>query len=132
MATIEDKIRDLEEKLKQAKAQKQQLEARKRIAESKAQRTIDTRKKILVGAIVLANVESGKFPKEKLLALLDSVLTRPDDRALFDLPAQLVEPVAPVVAPVDSPPRSAEPPSDPPEDPVVAGFRQIHQRNLRG
>lgn len=87
MAGIEDTIAALEAKLKQAKARKQKLEARKRAAERKVERSQDTRRKILVGAAILAKVERDEWPKEKLLAMLDSTLTRDDDRALFDLPA---------------------------------------------
>ena len=87
MATIEERIAALEAKLKQEKAKKQQLEARKRAAESKAKRAQDTRRKILVGAAILAKVERGEWPQDKLFALMDVSLTRPDDRALFDLPA---------------------------------------------
>lgn len=86
MASIEDKIAALETKLKQAKAQKQQIESRKRAADSKAKRSQDTRRKILVGAAILAKVERGEWPQDKLLAILDVALTRIDDRALFDLP----------------------------------------------
>ena len=86
MAGIEDKIAALETKLKQAKAQKQQIEARKRAAESKAKRSQETRRKILVGAAILAKVERGEWPQDKLLAMLDASLIRADDRALFDLP----------------------------------------------
>ena len=87
MAGIEDTIAALETKLKQAKARKQKLEARKRAAERKVERSQDTRRKILVGAAILAKVERDEWPKEKLLAMLDLTLTRDDDRALFDLPA---------------------------------------------
>jgi len=87
MATIEERIAALETKLKQEKAKKQQIEARKRAAESKAKRSIATRRKILVGAAILAKVERGEWPQDKLLAMLDASLTRADDRALFDLPA---------------------------------------------
>lgn len=87
MAGIEDTIAALEAKLKQAKARKQKLEARKRAAERKVERSQDTRRKILVGAAILGKVEREEWPKEKLLAMLDSTLTRDDDRALFDLPA---------------------------------------------
>ena len=87
MATIEERIAALETKLKQEKAKKQQIEARKRAAESKAKRSQDTRRKILVGAAILAKVERGEWPQDKLLAMLDVSLTRADDRALFDLPA---------------------------------------------
>ena len=85
MATIEERIAALETKLKQEKSKKQQIEARKRAAESKAKRSIDTRRKILVGAAILAKVESGEWPQDKLLAMLNASLTRADDRALFDL-----------------------------------------------
>ena len=87
MASIDDTITALEAKLKQAKAKRQQIEARKRAAESKVKRSQDTRRKILVGAAILAKVERGEWPQDKLLALLDASLTRADDRALFDLPA---------------------------------------------
>ncbi len=86
MATIEERIATLEQKLKQERAKKHQIEARKRAAESKAKRSIDTRRKILVGAAILAKVERGEWPQDKLLAMLDASLTRADDRALFDLP----------------------------------------------
>ena len=92
MATIEERIAALEAKLKQEKAKKQQIEARKRAAESKAKRSQDTRRKILVGAAILAKVERGEWPKDKLLAMMDATLTRADDRALFDLPAPTTDP----------------------------------------
>lgn len=86
MATIESTIANLEAKLKQAKAKKQQIEARKRAMETKEERAKDTRRKILVGAAILAKVERGDWPKAKLYAMLDSDLKRVDDRALFNLP----------------------------------------------
>jgi superfamily I DNA and RNA helicase len=98
MATIDERIAALETKLKQEKAKKQQIEARKRAAESKVKRSIDTRRKILVGAAILAKVERGEWPQEKLLAMLDASLTRIDDRALFDLPALPDTPAAQPVA----------------------------------
>jgi hypothetical protein len=95
MATIEERIAALETKLKQEKAKKQQIEARKRAAESKAKRLVDTRRKIMVGAAILAKVERGEWPQDKLLAMLDASLTRADDRALFDLlAAQPQQPTA--------------------------------------
>ena len=86
MATIDERIATLEAKLKQEKARKQLIEARKRAAESKLKRSQDTRRKILVGAAILAKVERDEWPESKLLALLDATLTRADDRALFGLP----------------------------------------------
>ena len=85
MSSIDDTIDTLTKKLKQAKAKKQQIEAKKRAAESKIERAKDTRRKILVGAAILAKVERDEWPEAKLLAMLDSTLTRADDRALFGL-----------------------------------------------
>ena len=85
MPGIEDRIADLERRLKQAKALKQQQVARERAAEKKRQRSEETRRKILVGAVILAKVERGEWPKERLRELMDQALTRADDRALFGL-----------------------------------------------
>lgn len=85
---IEVRIREAEERLKQLKAQRQKIEARKRAEEAKAKRAADTRRKILVGAVVLAAVERGEF--QELRAMLDQALTRDDDRELFGLPPRPV------------------------------------------
>ena len=98
MSILDDKISDLETKLKQAKAKRQQIEARQRAAESERKRTTDTRKKILVGAAVLNKVETDPGFLPRLTTMLDSFLTRPDDRALFDLPPKPAStPTEPVV-----------------------------------
>jgi large subunit ribosomal protein L7/L12 len=86
MATIDDTITALETKLKQAKSKKQKIEARKKAAEQKTTRANDTRRKILVGVVVLNQFDSGVLPKEQLMAMMDKALSRTDDRALFDLP----------------------------------------------
>ena len=87
MVTIDERITKLEAKLKQEKARKQQIEARQRSAELKRKRSDETRRKILVGAIILNKVERGEWPEDKLRAMLDSALIRADDRALFGLTA---------------------------------------------
>ncbi|WP_258001226.1 hypothetical protein [Janthinobacterium sp. ROICE36] len=81
----QQRVKDLEEKLKLAKALKQKVEARAKAAESKQKRAADTRRKILVGAAILAKVERGEWPKDKMLEMMSQQLTRDDDRALFDL-----------------------------------------------
>ena len=53
-----------------------------RLAELKA-RQDGTRRKILVGAILLARVDQGRFSEAELRKWLDEALTRKDDRALF-------------------------------------------------
>ena len=82
---IEDKIKALEEKLKQAKAQKATIEARKKAIETKVQRSQDTRRKVLAGAMVLEMMERDEATRQRFMERLDKYLTRADDRALFDL-----------------------------------------------
>ncbi|MBF0477359.1 MAG: mobilization protein C, partial [Deltaproteobacteria bacterium] len=43
------------------------------------------RRKVLVGAAVLAEADKNAAAKQKLMALLDQHLTRDIDRAVFDL-----------------------------------------------
>jgi len=78
-------IAQLEEKLRQLKAREQAAEARRRLLESRRKRKDDTRRKILVGAIVLAKVEQGEFPEARLRSWLEAALQRPDDRELFGI-----------------------------------------------
>lgn len=85
MATVDERIAALKEKLKQEQEKKAKIEAKKRAAEAKKVRADDTRKKVLVGAVILARVERGEWPADKLLAVMDKALTRSDDRALFGL-----------------------------------------------
>lgn len=93
MATIDEKIKTIETKLKQAKAKKQKMEGMKRASEMKAQRAQDTRKKILLGAYVLEEMQHVKHVpslykySEKTF---DSWLVRDDDRALFGLTPMVV------------------------------------------
>jgi hypothetical protein len=85
ISTITENIERLEERLKQLKAKRQRLEARKRTLESRRSRRDDTRRKILVGAVVLAKIDQGVFDAAVLNGWLDAALSRADDRALFDL-----------------------------------------------
>lgn len=84
MATIDEKIKALEIKLKQEKERKQKMESAKRAAETKAVRAADTRKKILLGSFLLKN-----FPEPLNLKVGDKhfidTLIRADDRAIFGL-----------------------------------------------
>ena len=85
MPKLDERISTMEQRLKQLKARQQRAEARKRTLDSKKKRQADTRRKILVGAIVLAQVERGEFPERELRELLGRWLDRDDDRALFGL-----------------------------------------------
>lgn len=79
------KIAELEAKLRQLKERQQAVEARRRTLESRRERKADTRRKILVGAIVMARVERGEITEAELRRWLDTALSRDDDRALFGL-----------------------------------------------
>jgi hypothetical protein len=89
MPKLDERIATLQERLQQLKAQQQRSAARQKAIESRRQRKEDTRRKILVGAVVLARIEQGRFPEADLRAWLDETLTRADDRALFELPDRL-------------------------------------------
>jgi len=80
-----DRIRALDERLARLRAEKIRLAARA----SQSERRRDTRRKILIGGAVLAAIEHEGVPalrtKTELLRWLDVQLTRPHDRAVFDL-----------------------------------------------
>lgn len=85
MVKIDERIEALQQRLQQLKAQQQRTVARQKALESQRHRKADTRRKILIGAIVLARVEQNRIPETELRAWLDEALTRSDDRALFGL-----------------------------------------------
>jgi hypothetical protein len=70
--------------MRRLRAERERLAARV----SHTERKRDTRRKILVGATVLAAVEQDGVPAfrntRELLEWLDTRLTRPHDRAVFD------------------------------------------------
>jgi hypothetical protein len=77
--------RSIEDRLAQLDAQRQALKARL----GKQERARDTRRKVLLGALVLHRLsedkrEFDKALKEWLQRELPGFLTRPDDKALFD------------------------------------------------
>ena len=71
----------LTEKRDQINAHIQAIKSR----EQTQKRKDDTRRKILIGAIVLKMVKSGEMPKERLAEILGKHLTKPNERKLFDL-----------------------------------------------
>jgi prefoldin subunit 5 len=85
-AKLDAQIDALQEKLKQLKIRQQNIEARKKAIASKRERKADTRRKILIGAVVMAKAEQKVMDEKLLRRWLDEALTRSDDRALFELP----------------------------------------------
>ena len=80
-----ERIESLEARLKQLKAKQQRSEARARTVQSRRARRDDLRRKVLVGATVLARVDQGLLEESVLRGWLEPVITRPEDRALFQL-----------------------------------------------
>jgi hypothetical protein len=83
--TIEEQIKKQQVKLAELKARKQAIEARVKASEAKKNRANDTRKKILVGAAVLAQIENNPEGQERTKQMLDKFLTKESDRRLFSL-----------------------------------------------
>ena len=81
MPKLDDQISTLQEKLTQLKLRQQRLDARKRAVDALRERKAMTRRKILVGGIVLTKVQQGEIDNELFRGWLDRALTRADDRA---------------------------------------------------
>ena len=79
-------------KLEELEAKKKRLDAEARKLKStisKKERTEDTRRKILLGSLLMAKVENGQWSQENLMGELDGFLTRDIDRKLFGLPEKV-------------------------------------------
>jgi AICAR transformylase/IMP cyclohydrolase PurH len=70
-------------------ASKADAEARELRRAMAGERAEDTRRKILLGALVQQMVEQGDMQQADLTARLDAFLVRDGDRTLFDLPSRV-------------------------------------------
>ncbi len=86
--TEAEKLAELEARKKALEAQMQAIQVRQKERLHKA----DSRRKVLVGAAVLAEAEKNPAAKQRLMALLDRYLSRPVDREVFDLAAKPTAP----------------------------------------
>lgn len=82
---IAERIDALEQRLKQLKTQQQRMEGRKRTQNARRERREELRKRILVGAVVLAKVEHGEIELALLQRWLEGALNKEEDRKLFGL-----------------------------------------------
>jgi hypothetical protein len=92
MATLDEQIAAAEARAEAARKRVQQLKTRQADAEARELRRViageraeDTRRKILMGALVLEMVERGEMTQADLMSKLDAFLVRDGDRKLFDL-----------------------------------------------
>jgi hypothetical protein len=83
---LDEQISLLQDRLTQLQLRQRRSEERKRALTAQRERKAETRRSILVGALVRAKVEGGEMDADLLRRWLDAALTRPGDRALFDLP----------------------------------------------
>lgn len=92
---VRERIQTLDERLARLRTEKNRLFARA----SQTERKRDTRRKILIGGAILAAIDHEGVPalrsKTDLLCWMDTRLTRPHDRAVFDFAPQ--KPVPPGV-----------------------------------
>ncbi|MEG3696101.1 hypothetical protein V5098_23585 [Vibrio coralliirubri] len=77
-----NELERLLEKEKQIKAKIQAAKSR----ESEKQRKLETRRKILIGAMVLEGMKNSEEYESKIRQNLDKYLTKNKDRVLFGLP----------------------------------------------
>ena len=82
MTKTENRLKKLQEQRARINAEISRVKAK----EQQQKRKEDTRKKVLVGALILSKVEKGEWAREKLLESMDAYLERDHDRALFALP----------------------------------------------
>ena len=92
-------IARLEEKLRAAKERKKAADQRAKRLTTERLRKLDTRRKILAGALLLGAVERGDPEAARVLRRLVSTLTRPNDRALFEEDTPSPTPAAHAAAP---------------------------------
>jgi hypothetical protein len=86
----------------------QRVDARKRAIAAHRERKADTRRKIVIGTLILDRIQRGEFDQAQLLGWLDQTLSRADDRALFQLPPKPRETGDPKIASI-SPEAAAVP-----------------------
>ncbi len=85
MPELDQHISQLEDRLAELKIRQQRIEARKLALQVRRDRKAETRRKILVGGVVLERVAAGHLSESELRAWLDPALSRSADRALFAL-----------------------------------------------
>ncbi len=76
------RLEQLLKKREQLNAQIQKVKTK----EASIKRKSDTRRKILLGALMMEMMNSGELDRNKIMKRLDGFLTRDIDRSLFDLP----------------------------------------------
>ena len=90
---------DALQKLRDQRAKLLEAAKHNRMKERRLERQQNARRRELLGGMILDLMESGEWPKERILSRLDTYLKRDADRALFDLPPR---------PPQETPPRNTD------------------------
>lgn len=85
MAKLDDQISTLQEKLLKLKLRQQRIDARAEAIKAVRERKAETRRRILVGALVLEKMQLGEIDRRQIIDWLDQSLRGAGDRALFGL-----------------------------------------------
>lgn len=92
MPSIDDKINaimaEAKRKADQLRAREEQIHARKLESIMKKDRASDTRRKILLGALLANMMDEDENTKTRVMVRLDKFLEKAADRDLFGLPAK--------------------------------------------
>jgi len=80
-AMTTSKLDQLTKRREELNAQIQAFKAK----ENQKKRKEDTKRKILIGSVVMKMLKTGEMPQERLNQLLDKHLEKKADRKLFDL-----------------------------------------------
>jgi len=83
MAT--SKLDQLTQKREQLNAQIQAIKSKEAIQKRKD----DTRRKVLIGGVVMKLLRTGEMPQDRITKMLDKHLEKDADRALFKLPERI-------------------------------------------
>jgi hypothetical protein len=82
---MEDRIASMKQELKVLKERHLKAEAKRKREEAQRAKRDGARRKLLAGTVVLEKVDRGEIKEADFKEWLDSALTQPEDRALFNL-----------------------------------------------
>jgi hypothetical protein len=85
MAKLDDQISTLQQKLLELKLRQQRVDARRQAIRANRERKAETRRRILLGGLILEKMQRGETDRQQILDWLDQSLRRVSDRALFGL-----------------------------------------------
>ena len=85
MPKLDEQIATLQDRLKQLKLRQQRTEQRRQAMEARRERKAETRRKILIGGIVLGKLREGNSEAAIIRSWIEEAVTREEDRALFEV-----------------------------------------------